>query len=303
MSEVKTIEAGPDRKPIQMTGVCSIEAAAAPKDGEDAALPSVKLDAYNGGKIAVGWWGDIVVDLKGLPGMRDVAFNPDDGLILGAAVTMNEVATHPAILAHYRMLADACETVGSYQLRNRATIGGNICNGSPCADSLPPLYVLDAVAILESANGERRLPIEKCFKGPKETVFYRNELLTAVEFAIPAQSANSFFFASGQRKALAITKISVAGQFNFIEGVVQMARIAYGSVAPSVLRGAAVEEYIQWQSLSQETIKKSVSLCRNEIKPIDDIRSTADWRREATGVLLQRGLELLAEKNQPPAQI
>mgnify|MGYP002682821935 CR=1 FL=1 len=77
----------------------------------------------------------IVVDLKGLPGMRDVAFNPDDGLILGAAVTMNEVATHPAILAHYRMLADACETVGSYQLRNRATIGGNVCNASPAGDS------------------------------------------------------------------------------------------------------------------------------------------------------------------------
>ena len=217
--------------------------------------------------------------------------------------TFDQVISSDIIRDYAPVLWSAAQSLGSPQLRNRATIGGNICNGSPCADSLPPLYVLDAVAILESANGERRLPIEKCFKGPKETVFYRNELLTAVEFAIPAQSANSFFFASGQRKALAITKISVAGQFNFIEGVVQMARIAYGSVAPSVLRGAAVEEYIQWQSLSQETIKKSVSLCRNEIKPIDDIRSTADWRREATGVLLQRGLELLAEKNQPPAQI
>ncbi|MBK9233058.1 MAG: FAD binding domain-containing protein [Anaerolineae bacterium] len=90
----------------------------------------------------------IVVDLKGLPGMRDVAFNPDDGLILGAAVTMNEVATHPAILAHYRMLADACETVGSYQLRNRATIGGNVCNASPAGDSIPALLCYDATAVI-----------------------------------------------------------------------------------------------------------------------------------------------------------
>ena len=226
-----------------------------------------------------------------------------DKIRIGAMTTFDQVISSDIIRDYAPVLWSAAQSLGSPQLRNRATIGGNICNGSPCADSLPPLYVLDAVAILESADGERRLPIEKCFKGPKETVFNRNELLTAVEFAIPAQSANSFFFASGQRKALAITKISVAGQFNFVEGVVQMARIAYGSVAPTVLRGAAVEEYIQWQSLSQETIQKSVSLCRNEIKPIDDIRSTADWRREATGVLLQRGLELLAEKNQPPAQI
>ncbi|HOE63657.1 MAG TPA: xanthine dehydrogenase family protein subunit M [Candidatus Sumerlaeota bacterium] len=243
-----------------------------------------------------------VIVLDKVPNLDFIEMSADK-IRIGAMTTFDQVISSDIIRDYAPVLWSAAQSLGSPQLRNRATIGGNICNGSPCADSLPPLYVLDAVAILESANGERRLPIEKCFKGPKETVFYRNELLTAVEFAIPAQSANSFFFASGQRKALAITKISVAGQFNFIEGVVQMARIAYGSVAPSVLRGAAVEEYIQWQSLSQETIKKSVSLCRNEIKPIDDIRSTADWRREATGVLLQRGLELLAEKNQPPAQI
>lgn len=226
-----------------------------------------------------------------------------DKIRIGAKATFDQVISSDIIRDYAPVLWCAAQNMGSPQLRNRATIGGNICNGSPCADSLPPLYVLGAAAILQSASGERRLPIEKCFKGPKETAFYRNELLTAVEFAIPAQPENSFFLASGQRRALAITKISVAGQFRFVEGVMQEARIAYGSVAPTVLRGAAVEEYLQWQSLSPEAIQKAVSLCRKEIKPIDDIRSTAEWRREATGVLLQRGLESLAEKNQPPAQI
>ncbi|MDZ7296267.1 MAG: FAD binding domain-containing protein, partial [candidate division KSB1 bacterium] len=121
----------------------------------------------------------LVVDVKGLPGMRDVAFDPGIGLSVGAAVTMNELARHPAVQTHYPLLAQAAESVASYQVRNRATIGGNLCNASPCADTAPATLVLEAELVLYGPAGERVVPAAHFFIGPGKTVLRPAELLMA----------------------------------------------------------------------------------------------------------------------------
>ena len=217
---------------------------------------------------------------------------------IGALTTFGEIIHSEEIRKKAPLLADACRNIGAPQLWHRGTIGGNIANASPCADAVTALVALEAEAILVSKRGERRLPLNRCFKGPKETFFHSSEILTYMEFAIPEEPQNCFYLSLGQRKALAIHKLSVACQMVFNEnGTVQKACVAYGAVAPTVLRGKKVERYLKGKKLTSVVLAHSAGLAELEVSPIDDIRSTAEYRRRMTGVLLRRGLESLINKN------
>ena len=220
------------------------------------------------------------------------------GIRLGARTSFEEIIASEEIRTKVPLLAAACRNVGALQLRCRGTIGGNIANASPCADGVCGLVALEAEVLLASRSGERRLPLAKCFKGPKETVFRSCEILTHVEFAIPEQPRNFFYLALGQRKALAINKISVACQAALDQrGRIQKARVAYGAAAPTILRGLKVERYLKGRALNTGTRAHAVSLAEKEVLPIDDIRSTAEYRGKMTGVLLRRGLESLSKNS------
>ncbi len=151
-----------------------------------------------------------VVDLKGLPGMREIQQSPDGWLVIGAACTMNQVATHPLVLAGYDLLAQACNSVASYQLRNRATIGGNCCNASPAADTAPSLYCLDAVAETYGPAGARRLPIADFFVGPGRSALQLGEFLTALHLPPAPAGAHGAFNKLGRTKIGDISSVSVA---------------------------------------------------------------------------------------------
>jgi CO/xanthine dehydrogenase FAD-binding subunit len=223
---------------------------------------------------------------------------------IGALATFDQLMHSDILHTSAPILIEAAGNVGSPQIRNRGTIGGNIANASPCADTIPALYVLEADVILQSVSGERRLPIAGCFKGPKESMLCSNEVLTYIEFPIPKQPENFFYLTSGQRRALSINKLSVAGQISFAEEETVMdARIAYGAVAPTVLRGVSVEAFLMGKKLTPDILEISSELAQGEIRPIDDIRSTAEWRRHVTGVLLKRGLASIAAKNKKSESI
>jgi CO/xanthine dehydrogenase FAD-binding subunit len=245
-----------------------------------------------------------VIDLKGLPDMQEIRAGDAGWLIIGAACTMNQVAAHPEVQAHYNLLAQACNSVASYQLRNRATLGGNICNASPAADTAPALYCLDAVVEIFGPQGSRRVPIADFFIGPGKTPLKPGEFVTAVHLPpAPAQSAAAFN-KLGRTKIGDISTVSVAvyawtkdDRPSTIEGNGPSSTvygrhwaIALGAVGPTPLRAPEAEAALA-EDTSPAGVRHAAELAAAAARPIDDIRASAAYRRAMVEVLVRRGIE------------
>lgn len=252
-----------------------------------------------------------VVDLKHLPGMREIRPGADGWLVIGAACTMNQVAAHPLVQQHYDLLVQACNSVASYQLRNRATIGGNICNASPAADTAPALYCLDAIAEVYGPAGTRRIPIADFFVGPGRTALQRGEFLTAIHLPPAPAAARGVFNKLGRTKAGDISIVSVAvwaawglgiGDFKPAtpQSPIPTIRIALGAVGPTPLRAPAAEAALA-QDASPAGIRRAARLAAEAAQPIDDIRASAAYRRAMVEVLTRRGIETLLEQLATPS--
>jgi CO/xanthine dehydrogenase FAD-binding subunit len=200
-----------------------------------------------------------------------------DTLVIGALATYTDLIRSPLIAERLPMLAEASRLVGGPQIQNRGTIGGNIANASPAGDSLPVLAAVDATVVLRSAVGERRVAFNEFYTGYRESVRRADELIVAVE--IPTVIGRQWFRKVGTRAAQAISKVVIAG---VRDG--ETARIALGSVAPTVVRARRAEDALR----TGASIDDAVGLLRDEITPIDDNRSTADYRRLVSGNLLRR---------------
>ncbi len=237
----------------------------------------------------------VIIMLDKVEGLN--AIESADGCIhIGGGATYEQIIKSDLLNVSAPVLVMAAREVGSPQIRTRGTLAGNIANASPAGDTFPALYVLDAEVVLVSRLRKRRIPIADFFKGPGKTALWANDIISAIGFRTPAQPANAFFQKIGQRRTLRIAKLSVAGQLEFEDdGAVSKARIAYGAVAPTVIRGKEVEEYLCGKQLTPDVLDEAAALACKEVRPIDDIRSTAEYRREVTGVLLKRGLTSLAK--------
>jgi carbon-monoxide dehydrogenase medium subunit len=244
-----------------------------------------------------------VVDLKGLPGMREIRPAADGWLVIGAACTMNQVAAHPLVQASYDLLAQACGSVASYQLRNRATIGGNICNASPAADSAPALYCLEAVTELYGPTGFRRLPISEFFVGPGKTALGPGEFLTSLHLPPAPPGAKGIFNKLGRTKLGDIATVSVAVWADWGLGIrdssstnpqslIPDPRIALGAVGPTPLRAPEAEVALAADA-SPEGIRRAADLAAAAARPIDDIRASAVYRKAMVAVLARRGMEAI----------
>lgn len=209
-------------------------------------------------------------------------------IALGPLVTFSEIEQSAEIIKYAPQLAQAASIAGSTQIRNRATIGGNIANGSPAGDLIPPLYVLGAELELMSSRGRRTVPIEKFFLGPGKTVLKKSELITAIRFRKALE--HGFFLRLATRKALAISKVSAAANIAIENKKIADIRIALGAVAPTVVRAPRTEEYLLGRELTEQVITEAAEIVTEEARPIDDIRSIAVYRKEMVGVLLKRGL-------------
>ncbi|MGA9349878.1 MAG: xanthine dehydrogenase family protein subunit M [Anaerolineae bacterium] len=240
----------------------------------------------------------IVVDVKHLPGMRDVVYDERTGLTVGAAVTMNEVAHHPHVQTHYPLLAEAANSVASYQLRNRATLGGNLCNGSPAADTAPGTLLLEGRIVLYGPGGEREVPADEFFLGPGATAIQAGELMTAIRFPIlPAGSAGKYL-KLGRNKAgdLAIAGVAVFGFPNGITPSGYYFRIGLASVAPVPLRAREAEEVLTASPPGEETFALAAEKTMEAAAPIDDVRASAAYRKAMVRILTLRGLREVWER-------
>jgi CO/xanthine dehydrogenase FAD-binding subunit len=234
----------------------------------------------------------VVVDVKHLPGMRDILYDEQNGLTVGAAATMNGIARHADVQAHYPLLAQAANAVGSYQLRNRATIGGNVCNGSPCADAALATLALEARMILYGPAGQRELGAGELFLGPGQTALQTGEIMTAIRFAIPPPGAVGCYRKLGRSKLgdLAIVSVAVLGFPDETISSGYRFRVALGSVAPVVLRAPEAEDVLAANPPGEETFTLAAEKAMDVASPIDDVRASAAYRKAMVRNLTLRGL-------------
>ncbi len=233
------------------------------------------------------------VDIWSLNELRRIEIT-DERITLGANVTMAQVEESPELKALARALWDGCYEAGSVQIRNRATLGGNACNASPAADSVPGLISLGATCVVVSkARGEREVPLESLALAPRKTVLEPDEVMTQFSFPRLAGSVGAFM-RLGQRKAQAISKVSVAATATLDGGVVSSIRIALGAVAPTVIRVPETEAFLTGKPLEPGVLAEAMEVVRTEATPIDDIRSTKAYRLRMVGIVLRRVLERLS---------
>ncbi len=224
----------------------------------------------------------------------------------GGEISIGACATHAALLADqlvcrcFPVLAKALQCLGSPPVRNMGTIGGNICTASPAGDCLPPLYVLGAELEILSARGQRRIALEDFILGPGKTRLQEGEILAGILLPKDGRSNRHHFEKVGQRNALAIAVVSLAALLQVSEaGVIERARLAWGSVAPTVVRARGVEEALTGEPLTEAALRNVMPLVRKAISPIDDIRAAAAYRSEVAGNLLLRLLETVDEDIRP----
>ncbi len=231
-----------------------------------------------------------VIDLSGVARLRTIEAGNGKGLRVGSAVTARTLELDRAVRASYLSLAESGALVGSVQVRNLATLGGNICNAAPSADMAPPLLALDAEAVITGPKGERRVPIATFFTGVRRTVLAPDEIL--VELVVPSPGAHSGgnYLRHTPRRELDIAVVGVAAQLTLANGVCTKARIALAAVAPVPLRATAAEQALEGQAVTPDRIARAADLAVEAARPISDQRGSAEFRRHLVRVLTRRTL-------------
>lgn len=232
-----------------------------------------------------------VVSLKKLRRTLGRVREKDGSILIGASSTFDTLEKSELVQKRLPVLLDAARLVGSQQIRNAATIGGNLCNGSPAADSAPPLLVLAATLKVRGAGGEKRIPIEEFFKGPGKTALKKGDILT--EIAIPrlGPGSGAAFVKMGRRVSEDIAVVSAAA-FIVLDGkVAKNVRIALGSVAPTPMRARKTEEFLRGRTLSDGLVREAGDVAMSECSPIDDVRASAGYRRKMVGVLSRSAIK------------
>lgn len=240
---------------------------------------------------------DTLIDISRIPALDQIV-EDGDHLSLGALVTHNQVVASPLIGDYALPLALATWEVGAPQIRNRATIAGNLITGSPANDTITPLMALGATVTLASVTGERVIPLSEFYTGVRRTVMRPDEMLTQIRFPKMRQNQRGVFLKLGLRRAQAISVVNVVALLTFADQQVSEAILTLGSVAPTIIRVPAAEQALIGQTLTAEAIRNAAQIASTVPTPINDVRSTADYRTEMIRVLVSRALRILAEDTQ-----
>lgn len=228
-----------------------------------------------------------ILDIWRLDELRGITVEPD-ALVIGALTTYTEIRRSPVVSEFVPSLADAAGTIGAAQIQNRGTIGGNAINASPAGDTLPVLLAVDATFVLGSANGERSVPADDFWPAYRTTARRDDELLVRIRIPLAADRQVRFRKV-GTRRAQAISKVVIALAWEAGGGGAwRNVRVALGSVAATPVRASAAEAILEGAAPNRETADAAVAALTAELKPIDDVRSTADYRRLVAGRVLHR---------------
>jgi CO/xanthine dehydrogenase FAD-binding subunit len=240
-----------------------------------------------------GFWKDkYLVDIKALEGMDKITFDAKTGLTIGAAVVMNRVVAHPEVASHYPLLAEAARSVASYQLRNRATIVGNICNASPAGDTIGACMALGGVLLVHGVDGKREISLSDFFTGPGKTVLKPGDIVTGIRFPLPPKGSAGRYIKLGRNRLsdLSIVGVAVYGYPDPSTKSGYRFHITLASVAPVPLVATKAEAILADKKITDVVIEEAAAAAMDSCNPIDDVRGSARYRKLMVRNMVKKGL-------------
>jgi CO/xanthine dehydrogenase FAD-binding subunit len=232
-----------------------------------------------------------LVDLKGIPNMDYIQYDPKTGLRIGALATIFSVAHAPIIKEKYPILAMAANSIASVQIQNRGTLVGNICNAIPSADSAPALLCLGAHIMCKSTRGKRSIEMDAFFKGPNETVLTPEELVTEIQVPPLPEESQGIYIKLSPRSRMDLAVVGVAVMTARKNGSFQDIRIGLGAVAPTPIRAVKAEQKINGETVRDSIVADAAKIASEECSPLDDHRASSQYRRMMVEVLVKRAIQ------------
>ena len=241
---------------------------------------------------------DLVVDVKKIPELTELSYSPAKGLRLGASVPCYQIYEHEAVAKAYPALVDAARIVGGWQIQSRASVGGNLCNSSPAADTIPALIAHGVTCIIAGASGQREVKVEAFCTAPGKNVLQPGELLVTLVFPPPAAKSSSAYERFIPRNEM---DIAVVGAGSWVKlsadgSKIEQARIGLCAVAPTPKFAAEASQWLAGQPATDATFEKAGELAKKVASPITDMRGPAEYRTHLVGVLVKRTLAKAAER-------
>jgi carbon-monoxide dehydrogenase medium subunit len=241
---------------------------------------------------------DLVLDVKKIPELMEFSFRRQQGLRLGASVPCYRIYDNQAIAASYPALADSARIIGGWQIQSRASIGGNLCNSSPAADSIPSLIALDAVCQIAGPGGRRSVPVSQFCTAPGKNVLARGEFLVSLDFPPPQPRAGSRYLRFIPRNEMDIAVVGVGAWLRLDPGGqnIEEARLGIAAVAPTPLSASEAARWLVGKPATIESFTEAGWLARQIARPITDMRGPAEYRTHLVGVIAQRALADAAQR-------
>lgn len=233
---------------------------------------------------------DVLVSLEKIPRLQSNVYSSRKGLTLGSMVTIAEVAESSSVKTNFPVLAVAAGKLGSLQVRNRATIGGNICTARPSGDTVGPLIAYDATVQVTGVKGSREEPVQNFILGPGRTTLGKDEILSAITIKTPVKNTGGSYAKYGVRNAMEIAIVSVTCLVTIQNGACRSARIVLGAVAPTFIRCPEAEQFLVGKEISENVVEKAAQLSADVSTPNTSRRGTSEYRRTLVNVLVKRGL-------------
>jgi carbon-monoxide dehydrogenase medium subunit len=233
---------------------------------------------------------DFVVDVKNIPELNEISFDPGSGLTLGAAVPCYKIYNDPAVKEHYPGLIDAASLIGGTQIQGRASLGGNLCNAAPSGDSIPPMIALEGVANIAGPGGNRSVPVEDFCTAPGQTVLQPGEILVSINFPAPVPNSGACYIRFIPRNEMDIAVAGAGVSVVLDNGTIQSARVALASVAPTPLFVKEAGDALAGKPANEESVRIASELAKEAASPITDMRGTAEYRKHLCEVLTRRAL-------------
>ncbi|MCH8349273.1 MAG: xanthine dehydrogenase family protein subunit M [Chloroflexi bacterium] len=239
------------------------------------------------------WQPEYVINIQHISSLSRVSYNSRDGLRLGSLVTVQTLESHPIIRRRYPALSASAASFAGVQVRNLATVGGNVCNASPAGDTLPALLAFEASCRIAGPGGERWLPLDQFFTGPGQTALEPGEVLAELRLPPPLPDTGSLYIKHSPRGGMDIATLGVASVVSLQEqgSVFGDVKIALGAVAPTPIRAYTAEEMLRGRAITPELIGAAAAEAESRVTPIDDLRGSALHRKSMVRVLTQRTLE------------
>ena len=267
--------------------------------GEDARLVAGSTDFLIRWRQGT-WQPKIVINLQHISSLDKVSFTKKNGLRLGATATIQDIESNRYVRNYYPALATGATSFAGIQIRNLATIGGNICNASPAGDTLPALFAFGAECRIIGSDGERTVPLGQLITGPGQTSLKRGEILAEIRLPSPEPNTGSIYIKHSPRGAMDIATVGVASVITLRDGgnLCDNVKVALGCVAPTPILATKAEDVLRGKNLTTALIDEAASQAEASVTPIDDIRGSAGYRKSIVGALTKRTLERAIEMAQ-----